>query len=191
MNKVARHIIIMGAPGCGKGTQAQKLVQKFGFLHLSTGELFRKKYANKNEEAKQGKASIDKGGFFSDEIAYQIIRDFISENANARGIVFDGFPRDSKQASYFLEHISAVPIVIELKADEDKLLQRLLNRGKQIHREDDSSVEIIRRRLALYHELTVPVIEFFREKKFLHAISGEGEIDEVAFRIEKLLNTIA
>ncbi len=180
----------MGAPGCGKGTQAQELVQKFGFLHLSTGELFRKKYANKNEKAKQGKASIDKGGFFSDEIAYQIIQDFITENPEAR-IVFDGFPRDITQASYFLEHISAQPIVIKLEADEEKLLQRLLDRGRQMHREDDSSEAIIRRRLALYHELTVPVIQFFKEKHLLHTVSGEGEIDEIALRIEKLLNTIA
>ncbi len=190
MNNVTKHIILMGAPGCGKGTQAEKIVRKFGFQHLSTGELFRKKYANRNEKAKQGKAFIDRGGFFSDEIACQIIQDFIVENPEAKGIVFDGFPRDITQASYFMEYISSQPIVIELKAEEDKLTERLLNRGMQRHREDDSSETIIKRRLELYQELTFPVVKFFEKKQLLHTVSGEGEIDEIALRIEKLLNSI-
>ncbi len=186
-NKISNHIIIMGAPGCGKGTQAKLIAKEFAYMHLSTGELFRKKYAQQNEETQAGKASIDKGGFFSDEIAYQIIQDFIAENAEAKGIIYDGFPRDLTQAKYFLENISEKPVVIVLQADEKELEKRLLERGKQSHRADDGSANIIKHRMELYHELTQPVVQFFEEKGLLNSINGNGSIEEIATRIHTLL----
>ncbi|MBS9767950.1 MAG: nucleoside monophosphate kinase [Flavobacteriaceae bacterium] len=189
MNPIPTHIILIGAPGSGKGTQAKKIVEKFGYLHLSTGELFRKKYAQQNEATKEGKASIDKGGFFSDEIAYQIIHDFIAENTDAKGIIYDGFPRDSVQAQYFIEKICASPIVIELQADENTLVKRLLLRGQNSHRADDKSEKIIRHRMELYHDLTAPVLKFFKDKKLLHSISSEGNITDIALKIQELLTS--
>lgn len=186
MNKPL-HIIIMGAPGSGKGTQAQQIVTHFGFTHLSTGELFRKKYAEQNEATKAGKASIDKGGFFSDEIAYQIIQDFIFENKDAKGIIYDGFPRDLTQASYFLENICQKPIVIELKADEEKLTKRLLARGARTHRKDDSSDAIIQHRMQLYRQHTYPVVALFEKKELLNSFQSEGKIENVAQKIRELL----
>ncbi len=181
------HIIIMGAPGSGKGTQAQKIVESFGYIHLSTGELFRKKYAQQSEETKAGKASIDKGGFFSDEIAYQIIQDFLWENADAKGIVYDGFPRDIVQAEYFLKNICRKPTIIELQADNEELFDRLLQRGLKKHRADDSSSEIIKRRMELYKKLTLPVVDFFRERNLLYSFKSEGEIESIASQIKELL----
>ncbi len=177
----------MGAPGCGKGTQAKLIAKEFGYLHLSTGELFRKKYAQQNAETQAGKASIDKGGFFSDEIAYQIIQDFIAENSEAKGIIYDGFPRDLTQAKYFLENIAHNPIVIALNADEKELEKRLLARGKQSHRADDGSENIIKHRMELYHKLTQPVVHLFEEKEILNSVNGNGSIEEIAERIHALL----
>lgn len=183
------HIILMGAPGCGKGTQAQKIVEEFGFKHLSTGELFRKKYAQRDAATKAGKASIDKGGFFSDEIAYQVITDFIHEHSNAQGIIFDGFPRDINQTKYFLENICATPIVIELKANQEKLINRLLRRGEKDHRIDDSSGDIIHKRMQLYEELTYPAVQFFASKNLLNTYQSEGEIASVAKEIKALIKS--
>ncbi len=180
-------MVFLGPPGCGKGTQAQIITDKFNYCHLSTGKLFREKYAKKNEATKEGKAAIDKGGFFSDDIAYQIIHDFISENTNAKGIIYDGFPRDLTQAEYFIKNICATPIVIELQANENELVRRLLLRGQNSHREDDKSEKIIRHRMELYHNLTEPVLKFFREKKLLHIVSSEGKIEDIGLQIQQLL----
>lgn len=180
----------MGAPGCGKGTQAKEIVSHFGFVHLSTGELFRKKYAQQNEATKAGKASIDKGGFFSDTIAFQIIQDFIAAHKDTNGIIYDGFPRDLVQANYFLENICETPIVIELKADEEKLIRRLLQRGAKTHREDDSSDAIIHHRMKLYKELTYPVVALFKKKGILNSYHSEGKIENVAGEIRELLTAI-
>lgn len=190
MNKQQFHIVIMGAPGCGKGTQAKQLIEHFDFKHLSTGELFREKYARQNEETKAGKESIDKGGFFSNKIAFQIIHDFITENKKAKGIIYDGFPRDLAQANYFLENICNTPIVIELKANEERLIQRLIERRNRENREDDKSEDIIRHRIELYKEKTYPIIEFFSEKNLLHSFQSEGEIEKVANQIKALITSI-
>lgn len=187
MSKQPLHIIIMGAPGCGKGTQAQQIVTHFDFVHLSTGELFRSKYAQQNEATKAGKVSIDKGGFFSDDIAYRIIQDFISAHKKAEGIIYDGFPRDLAQAAYFLQHVCAKPIVIELQAEEEKLKERLWSRGQQKHRKDDSSAAIIQHRMDLYKKKTYPVVTFFAEKNLVHSYRGDQEIEHIATQIRALL----
>lgn len=180
----------MGAPGCGKGTQAKEIVKHFGFVHLSTGELFRQKYAQQDENTKAGKVSIDKGGFFSNAIAYQIIQDFIAEHKEAKGIIYDGFPRDLAQANYFLTNICATPIVIELKADEKRLIKRLLRRGMKAHRKDDSSDAIIHHRIELYRDRTYPLVAFFKEKEMLTSYQSEGEIEDIAGKIRKLLTCV-
>lgn len=179
-NNDSKHIILLGAPGCGKGTQAEELAKSFNFSHLSTGNLFREKYALLNKETREGKASIDKGGFFSTEIAYKMITDFLFEYSNAKGIVYDGFPRNMEQALYFIENITDKPIVIELVVSECKLVERLLTRGKISQREDDSSNEIIERRMKLYDDLTKPLINFFTEKDLLYTVNGEQNIKKIA-----------
>lgn len=180
MSDSRKHIIIIGAPGTGKGTYACKIGEVFGFKQLSTGELFRAKYA---EENKKGKASIDKGGFFSTEVAYRIINDFLQEHSEVEGIIYDGFPRNMEQALYFVDKICKNPIVIVLELDENILIDRLLNRGKQSHRADDASEQIILKRMELYQELTQPVVDFFRNRQLAHTFSNAGSVDEVAEEI--------
>lgn len=177
MTDSREHIIIIGAPGTGKGTYARKIEEAFGFQQLSTGELFRAKYAEAN---KKGKASIDKGGFFSTEVAYCIINDFLQEHTNAKGIIYDGFPRNMEQATYFIENICKNPIVIVLELDEKILIDRLLSRGKQSHRADDASEQIILKRMSLYQELTLPVVSFFKERQLAQTFSNKGKIEDVA-----------
>ncbi|PVX50994.1 adenylate kinase [Balneicella halophila] len=187
MNKRQLHIIIMGAPGCGKGTQAKQIVSNFGFVHLSTGELFRKKYSQKNQETIAFKHAIDKGGFFSDEMAYQIIQDFISENSEVEGIIYDGFPRDIAQAKYFRKHICTNPIVIELKADEEQLIDRILKRASKKNRKDDQSEKTIQHRMELYRKKTYPVVDLFAKEDLLHTYHSEGKIEKVANQIKELI----
>lgn len=189
-NNSKKHIIILGAPGCGKGTQAQLLKQHFGFLHLSTGDLFRQKYAERDKNTRQGKASIDKGGFFSTEIAYEMISDFLEEHKQAKGIVYDGFPRNMEQARYFIENIAPQPLVIHLYANENKLTERLLLRGSKEHRADDSSTTIIQKRMQLYEELTFPIVSFFEMRGLLYTIDANESIKEIAKNIAALVTQL-
>lgn len=188
-NNEAIHIILLGAPGCGKGTQAQALVKELNFAHLSTGNLFREKYAMQNEATRAGKASIDKGGFFSTEIAYQMITDFLQEHKHTKGIIYDGFPRNMEQAIYFTKHIYKKPLVIELAVDEEKLTKRLLLRGEQKHREDDSSHAIIQKRMKLYKELTYPLLDFFNKKGLLQTVDGDRNIEKITTDIMTIIRS--
>ncbi len=176
------NLILFGPPGSGKGTQSDKLVEKYGLVHLSTGDLLRAEIAKKSPLGVEAKKLIDKGQLVPDEMVVGIIDNCLEENKEAKGFLFDGFPRTVNQAKS-LEKLLAlrktgIDSVLFLNVDHDELVKRILNRGKTSGRADDSDEEIVRKRFAIYHRDTEPVANYFNEKNMLRIITGSGSVDE-------------
>ena len=176
------NLILFGPPGSGKGTQSGKLVEKYGLVHLSTGDLLRAEIAKKSPLGVEAKKLIDKGQLVPDEMVVGIIDNCLEENKEAKGFLFDGFPRTVNQAKS-LEKLLAlrktgIDSVLFLNVDHDELVKRILNRGKTSGRADDSDEEIVRKRFAIYHRDTEPVANYFNEKNMLRIITGSGSVDE-------------
>lgn len=176
------NLILFGPPGSGKGTQSGKLVEKYGLVHLSTGDLLRAEMAKKTPLGVEAKKLIDKGQLVPDEMVVGIIDNCLEENKEAKGFLFDGFPRTVNQAKS-LEKLLAlrktgIDSVLFLNVDHDELVKRILNRGKTSGRADDSDKEVVRKRFAIYQRDTEPVANYFNEKNMLRIITGSGSVDE-------------
>lgn len=179
------NIVIFGPPGAGKGTQSLKIAETFGIKHISTGEIFRSAIRNKTDLGKKVKEVIDKGQLVPDDLVVEIIIDAIESHQDAKGFIFDGFPRTLEQARQFGnimdEKKMPVTLVLRLRVETNELVKRLLNRAKLDGRSDDTE-EVINNRLEIYRNETKPLIDFYEKKGKLLAISGIGTIDEVFVR---------
>lgn len=176
------NLILFGPPGAGKGTQAVKIAEKFGWIHVSTGDILR-------SEVKQGtplglkiKAVIESGTLVSDELLIEIMESVFRKNNTAGGFVLDGFPRTLKQAQE-LEVMLAklgteVSLVLSLNVDEHELVKRLLKRAIEQGRKDDTE-EVIKNRLVQYHQHTKPLIDYYNQKGLLKNIIGVGDVDGI------------
>ncbi len=184
------NIILSGAPGSGKGTQSDLLQKKYGFKHLSTGDLLRSEIASGSDFGKQIDAIISKGNLVSDEIIMHLIeRYFETIEKDAVGLIFDGFPRTLPQAEAFeslLKNRNEEALMINLLVDEQELIGRMLNRGKTSGRSDDN-LDVITKRLQVYHRQTEPLIGFYKERNNYHTIDGSGSIDATFSQIDKLM----
>jgi adenylate kinase len=177
------NVILFGPPGSGKGTQSDKLVDKYGLVHLSTGNLLREEIANKTPLGLEAKGFMDKGQLVPDEVVIGMVDSYFDKHKNARGFLFDGFPRTVAQALALdkLLELKKTPIatVLALDVGEDELVKRLLNRGKTSGRSDDTNESVIRKRLAVYNNETSPVAEHYRKGRKFQTIKGEGTVDEI------------
>lgn len=188
------NIALFGPPGAGKGTQSSYLIEKYNLAYISTGEILRQEITSNSQLGQQAKAVIEKGELVSDEIIVQIIEKFILEHQNSNGFLFDGFPRTYLQA-YILEGLlmklhTSLLALININIDDKEATKRLLLRGKDSHRADDN-IQVIQNRLVAYHEKTVPVLEFYKQKGNLVDINGMGSIPEIEERISKSIeNTL-
>lgn len=185
------NIVLFGPPGSGKGTQSKLLQDKYGLIHLSTGDVCREEIKKATEEGLEAKKLIDGGNFFPDKLAYRIVEKFLDNNRDAKGFVYDGMPRHEGQIDVFdnmlTKRNSAVDIVVELKVEEEELIQRLLKRGESSGRLDDSGREVIIKRLKIYEEVTAPIAERYKEKGLYHSVNAIGSLDDVLERISLLL----
>ncbi len=184
--------ILFGPPGAGKGTQAQILKDKLGLTYIATGDLFRHHIKNKTPLGQKAKSYIDKGDLVPDEITIDMIKEIISD-PNIKGLIFDGFPRTVKQAE-FLDRLMAekdliIDALIALDVPEERLIKRLLERGKTSGRSDDNE-QTIKHRLDQYHNLTEPVKEYYKKQNKYHEVNGVGNIDEVNQRLLDVINSI-
>ena len=154
------NLILFGPPGSGKGTQAAKLLKKYKLVHISTGDLFRYNLKNNTPLGQEAKKYIDKGDLVPDSVTVKMLKEKVEDNPNAKGFIFDGFPRtipQSEALDNLLESKGAnVSVLIALDVDEEELVRRLLERGKTSGRKDDSNESIIRNRLAVYNKETTP-----------------------------------
>jgi adenylate kinase len=179
-------LLIMGPPGAGKGTQAQRISEHYRIPAISTGDIFRAMKTADTPLARQLRAIMDSGGYVSDEITNAIVDERLTEPDCARGFLLDGYPRTLQQVKALDDFLAAdgrkLDAVISLLADVDELVTRLLRRA-QIEGRADDTVDTIRRRLAIYAKETEPLLEVYRERGLLVEVDGLGPIDEVSMRL--------
>ncbi len=184
------NFIFFGPPGAGKGTQAKLISQDFGLIHLSTGEILRNAIKKQTPLGLEAKKYVDNGELVPDEIIIGMIRNRLGAAVNAKGFIFDGFPRTIKQAEAFdkmLEEInSQITAVIRIIVPDQEVITRLLNRAKLEGRTDDTP-EIIQKRLMVYRQNTEPLIDFYKKQNKLYEVDGLGKIEEVNERIKTII----
>ena len=177
------NLILFGPPGSGKGTQSDKLVEKYGLKHLSTGNLLRQEIADKTSLGLSAKSYIDAGKLVPDEVVIGMVDSFFEQHKQAKGFLFDGFPRTEAQAvaldQLLASKNTSISAVIALEVTEEELVKRLLNRGKTSGRTDDSDEAVIRKRFAVYLAETSPVAAHYQKAGKFQAILGEGTVDEI------------
>ena len=188
------NIVIFGAPGSGKGTQSERIVEKYGINHISTGDVLRAEIKNGTELGKTAKGYIDQGQLIPDELMIDILASVFDSFKDSKGVIFDGFPRTIAQAEALKKMLAErgqdVSVMVDLEVPEDELMVRLIKRGKDSGRADDNE-ETIKKRLHVYHSQTAPLIDWYKnEKKYQH-INGlgtmEGIFAEICEAIDKLL----
>ena len=176
------NIVIFGAPGSGKGTQSERIVEKYGINHISTGDVLRAEIKNGTELGKTAKGYIDQGQLIPDELMIDILASVFDSFKDSKGVIFDGFPRTIAQAEALKKMLAErgqdVTVMVDLEVPEDELMTRLINRGKDSGRADDNE-ETIKKRLHVYHSQTAPLIDWYKnEKKYQH-INGLGTMDGI------------
>ncbi|MDD2385561.1 MAG: adenylate kinase [Bacteroidales bacterium] len=185
-------VIIAGPPGCGKGTQAKLIAKHLGFEHISTGDILRREILASTDLGKLAQAKIDDGNFVPDNVACEMITNFIKNNQHIKGMVLDGFPRTKNQCLEFDKLIKQIKITnnicISIVVDENKLKSRLLNRNEKYNRPDDSSIEIIEHRLRLYQERTKSVTDYYINIGQCELVNGNGNVDEVFYNIKTVID---
>lgn len=177
------NIVLFGPPGAGKGTQSQKLIDTYGLVHLSTGDLLRSEIANGTALGMEAKAIMDRGELVSDDIVIGMIESKLDANPNAKGFIFDGFPRTQAQAIALDDLLqkkgTAISAMLALEVDNDELIKRLLLRGKDTGRPDDQDESIISNRVNEYNNKTLPLKKYYSEQSKFHAVNGIGTVDSI------------
>ena len=176
------NIVIFGAPGSGKGTQSERIVEKYGINHISTGDVLRAEIKNGTELGKTAKGYIDQGQLIPDELMIDILASVFDSFKDSKGVIFDGFPRTIAQAEALKKMLAErgqdVSVMLDLDVPEDELMVRLIKRGKDSGRADDNE-ETIKKRLHVYHSQTAPLIDWYKnEKKYQH-INGLGTMEDI------------
>ena len=176
------NIVIFGAPGSGKGTQSERIVEKYGINHISTGDVLRAEIKNGTELGKTAKGYIDQGQLIPDELMIDILASVFDSFKDSKGVIFDGFPRTIAQAEALKKMLAErgqdVSVMLDLEVPEDELMVRLIKRGKDSGRADDNE-ETIKKRLHVYHSQTSPLIDWYKnEKKYQH-INGLGTMEGI------------
>jgi adenylate kinase len=177
------NLVLFGPPGAGKGTQSENLINKYGLVHLSTGDILRSEIARGSELGRKAKAIMDRGELVNDEIVIGMIETKIDENPKAKGFIFDGFPRTIAQAVALDDLLqkkgTGISAMLALEVENEELVKRLLLRGKDSGRSDDRDENIIRRRIKEYNDKTLPLKKYYSEQGKFHSIHGIGGIDDI------------
>lgn len=185
------NIVLFGPPGAGKGTQSTSIIEQYGLIHLSTGDMLRAAMASGSELGEQVKSIIAQGLLVSDEIVIALIADKLDSNPEANGFIFDGFPRTVPQAealdNLLEEKKTSITYMIKLEVQEEELVSRLVKRGEEQGRSDDNETTI-RKRIGEYNAKTLPVASYYDNQKKLHSIDGVGSVEEIEERISCVLN---
>ena len=177
------NIVLFGPPGAGKGTQSQKLIEKYGLIHLSTGDLLRNEIAQQTQLGQEAKTLMDRGDLVGDSIVIGMIESKIDSNLNAKGFIFDGFPRTEAQAIALDDLLqkkgAAISALLALEVDDEELIKRLILRGKESGRPDDQNESIIRNRVNEYNTKTLPLKNYYSQHAKFHSINGQGSVDTI------------
>jgi len=181
------NLILFGPPGCGKGTQSDKIVEKYGLVHLSTGNLLRQEMKDKTPLGLEARSFMDKGQLVPDEVVIGMVDSYFDQHKEARGFLFDGFPRTVAQARALDKLLelkkTEISKVLILNVDEEELIKRLVNRGKTSGRSDDADEQVQRNRQTVYKNETLPVAEYYSKQKKVAAVDGMGSIETIFERL--------
>jgi len=181
------NVVLFGPPGAGKGTQSEVLLQRYGLVHLSTGDIFRYNIKNATDLGLQAKAFMDKGELVPDSLTISMLESEVVKHQAPKGFIFDGFPRTSAQAEAldrFLNSIGTdITCMLALEVDEEELIKRLLNRASTSGRADDADESIVRNRIAVYNRETAPVAGYYQACGKYRGVQGVGTINEITTRL--------
>ncbi|WP_310378439.1 adenylate kinase [Flavobacterium sp.] len=188
------NIVLFGKPGAGKGTQAEFLKSKYNLTHLSTGDIFRFNIKNETDLGKLAKSYMDKGDLVPDEVTIKMLEDTVDKNPDTKGFLFDGFPRTLAQAvaldAFLATKNWLITATIGLDADDEILIQRLLERGKTSGRVDDQDEDKIRNRYQEYNEKTAPLMEYYISQNKYCPVNGIGSIAEITERLSAVIESL-
>lgn len=188
------NIVLFGPPGAGKGTQSQKLIEKYQLIHLSTGDLLRNEISNGTQLGLEAKKLMDQGLLVPDEVVIGMISNKLDANKDAKGFIFDGFPRTVAQAEALDNLLTSkgnqISCMIALEVNDEELEKRLLLRGKESGRADDANPEIIRKRIVEYNSKTAPVASYYKQQDKFSGINGIGSIDDIFTLITQEIENI-
>lgn len=186
------NVILFGPPGSGKGTQSEKLMEKFGLKHLSTGDLLRYEIAHKTPLGIEAQNFMDKGQLVPDDVVIGMISSLLDKKQDCEGFLFDGFPRTSAQAEALDRLLelknSCISVMIALDVSEEELIQRLVKRGKTSGRADDDNENVIRARIIEYRNKTAAVADYYNKFNKVVVVKGEGTVDEIFENLCKQIN---
>jgi adenylate kinase len=187
------NIVLFGPPGAGKGTQAVRLVEKYNLYHLSTGDVFRANIKGETELGKLAKSYMDKGHLVPDEVTIKMLESEVEKHPEAKGFIFDGFPRTNVQAEalevFLAKRNTTIQLMLALAVDEDELVKRLLNRAKDSGRADDADESIVRNRIKVYNEQTAVVADYYAKDNKHVKIDGVGSVDEITERLFEAIDS--
>lgn len=188
------NIVLFGPPGAGKGTQSERLIEKYGLIHLSTGDIFRANIKGETELGRLAKSFMDKGMLVPDEVTINMLRTEVKKYQQPNGFIFDGFPRTKQQAvalDEFLESMeTGIKLMLALEVEENELKDRLMKRALTSGRPDDADPEIIQNRINVYNNETAPVKEYYQEQNKFVSINGIGAIDEISQRLYEAIDAV-
>ncbi|MFT5970734.1 MAG: adenylate kinase [Flavobacteriales bacterium] len=188
------NLVLFGPPGAGKGTQSERLIEKYGLIHLSTGDLLRGEIAAKTALGLKAKSLMDTGSLVPDEVVIGMISSKLDANPSSNGFIFDGFPRTDAQAvaldALLKEKGTAISMMLALEVDKQELIQRLLSRGKGSGRADDQSEEIIENRINEYNSKTAVLKDFYQGQDKFVGIEGVGGVEEITGRLCAAIDAI-
>lgn len=187
------NIVLFGKPGAGKGTQAEFLKEKYNLTHISTGDVFRYNLKNNTPLGEEARGYMDRGDLVPDELTIKMLQDEVEKHPDTNGFLFDGFPRTTAQADALDAFLKSkqweVTGTVALEADDNVLVQRLLERGKTSGRPDDQDEEKIRNRYQEYNEKTAPLINYYKAQGKFYPIDGIGDISEITKRLMAVIDT--
>ena len=181
------NVVLFGPPGAGKGTQSEKLIEKYLLVHLSTGDIFRSNIKGATELGKLAKSFMDKGELVPDSVTISMLEDVVNKQINPKGFIFDGFPRTSAQAesldAFLIQKGWRISAMIALEVSDEELKKRLLLRGKDSGRADDANPEVIQNRINIYNRDTAPLKNFYKEQGKYRCVEGLGTIEDIFDRL--------
>ena len=188
------NIVLFGPPGAGKGTQSEMLIEKYNLIHLSTGDILRSELANETELGVEAKKFMDQGLLVPDEVVIGMIGTQLEKYKDAKGFIFDGFPRTTEQAialdNLLTKKQISIDAMIALKVEDKELIRRLLERGKNSGRSDDQSEEIIANRIKEYNLKTAPLKSFYSKQNKLYEVDGLGSINDIRDKINTVIDNL-